>query len=249
MNTPMLFASDSPGASPMSASAPPKKKVVRGPFDKEKMAVLDECEDIAHAAQSAPYADLLKQKYAIAPASVAALLAKIAECEGLFGAARTAGLGSQTQTDAKNAAREAIIEAIDEFRTGARLSLKTEADLQSFGVGVLLDRNEANLAQLAQTILDNPVSPTLRGITPDEVTALQSALNNWKAASQSQTDQTASSQGDRARANELFNEIEVQTRDIKIAIDGKFSYKKPDSTEARKLFHLPLNRPFAPKMG
>ena len=129
------------------------------------------------------------------------------------------------------------------------MTLRTQAELESFGVGVSLERNETILAQLAQTILDNPVSPTLRGIDAAEMTALQSALNNWKAASQSQTDQNASSQGARARAHQLFDEIESQTRDIKIAIDGKFSYKKPDSIEARKLFHLPLKRPFAPKMG
>lgn len=239
----LFFSPDASGASPA-----PKPKRVQGAFNKKYMASLDESEDVARAAQTQPYSDVLNQKYAITPASVTTLLAQISECEALFGGARNSQLNSQTQTEAKDAAREALIEAIDEFRTGARLSLRTESELESFGVGVDLERNESVLAQLAQSILDNPTSPTLRGIAPAEMTALQSALDTWKTASQNQTTQDASSQGARARAEQLLSEIESQCRDIKIAIDGKYSYKKPDSTEARKLFHLPLNRPFAPKM-
>ena len=177
------------------------------------------------------------------------MTAKIAQCESLFGTARNSGLSSQTQTGNKDDAREAIIEAIDEFRTGARLTFASEAELETFGVGVNLEKNAGVLAQLAQTILDDPRSPTLTGIGSEEMTALQSALADWKSSGGDQLGDQAKSEGDRALAEQLFDEIELQTRRIKIAIDGKFPYKKPESVTARKLFHLPLKRPFAPKMG
>lgn len=242
-----FFTPDSSGAAP--TPAPPKTRRVQSAFNKKTMAALDECEEVAQSAQIAPYADILNVKYKITPARVAALLDKIAQCETLFGTARTSNLGSQTQTEAKDAAKEDIIEAIDEFRTGARLSFQTDAELSAFAVGVDIEKNESILTQLAQSILDNPASPTLTGIGPDEIATLQSALTAWKTASQNQLSHSASGQGNRAQAGQLFDEIEDEARRIKIAIDGKFSYKKPDSTEARKLFHLPLNRPFAPKMG
>ena len=249
MKIPFLFSPDASGASPTPTPAPatlPKR--AKGPFDKKKMAALDECEEVAQAAQTAPSAARLDTKYAISSASVATLLADISTCEGLYGSARTNTLGAQTSTDAKDDARENIIEAIDEFRTGARLSFKTEAEMRAFGVGEDLEKNEPVLAQLAQTILDNPASPTLRGIGAEEMGALKVALKSWKRASQSQRSGESSGQGDLSNANALFESIEARAREIKIAIDGKFSFRKPENVEARKLFHLPLKRPFAPRM-
>lgn len=54
---------------------------------------------------------------------------------------------------------------------------------------------------------------------------------------------------DRANAETLFEPIEETVPDLKIASNGKFSTKKPDAREARKLFHLHLNRPFTPRMS
>ena len=247
MNHP-FFSPDTNGAIAPSPAPTPKATRAKGPFDKSKMAALEECSEVAAAAQTAPYASILEQKYDISSADVAALIADIATCQALFGSARTSTLSAQTQTDDKNEAREAIIEAIDEFRTGARLTLKTEAEMRAFGVGESLEKNELILAQLAQTIFDNPTSPTLRGIDAAEMTALQTALNAWKSASQGQLSHESSGMGDLSSANTLFESIETRAREIKIAIDGKFSYRKPESVAARKLFHLPLKRPFAPRM-
>lgn len=246
MKTPrFFFAPDAGGAAP----TPDPKPRVNGPFNKATMAILDEAEEVAHSAQTAPYAEILDLKYGIPAAQISALLSKIADAERLFGSARTKDLSSQTQTDDKENAKEAIIEAIDEFRTGARLSLQTDADLRAFGVGVDLEKNASVLAQLAQTILNDPRSATLRGIGPDEIAALQNALDNWKASGDDQRNDQASSEGDRSQAQALFEEIKAGVREIKIAIDGKFSYRKPESREARHLFHLPPNRAYAPRMG
>ncbi len=246
MTPTFIFSPDGQAAGTPEPTKPPR---VRGPFDKETMAALDEAEDVAKNAQKAPFAAILEQKYKILPASVAALELKIDECEKLFGSARTADLGSQTHTVGKDEAKENIIEAIDEFRTGARMDFSTQAELEAFGVAVDLERNASVLAQLAQTILDDPRSPNLTGIGPDEISALQSALDDWKASGGDQQSDAAKGEGDRALAEQMFKEIEFQTRKIKIAMDGKYSYKKPESVEARRLFHLPLKRPFAPKMG
>lgn len=237
-----FFAPD--GTAP--GMAPEKPKRVRGPFNKKYMAALDEAEGVVALAKTAPYAGILETKYDITPAEIAQLETEIPEARRLFGAARADHLGSQSQTDDKNDAEDAIIEAIDDFRTGARLTFKTAAEQEAFGIGVELERNEAVLAQLAQSILDNPVSPTLRGIGSDEMTALQTALNNWKVAALGQHTQGTSGAGTNADAHQLFDHIEEGVRDIKIAIDGKFSFRKPENRGVRGLFNLPLNRPFAP---
>ena len=231
------------------APIPTPTKRVQGPFDKKTVAALTEAQEVAANAALAPYADVLATKYEITAAFVAQLASDIAQCQGLFGGARLANLSGQSSTASKDEAEDQIIEAIDEFRTGARLTLKTRGDLEAFGVGVDLERNQDVLVQLAQSILDNPVSPTLRGIGAEKMTALQTALANWKAASQSQSAGQASGQGTRADAETLFDSIEERAREIKLAIDGKFGFKKPSSVEARKLFHLPINRPYAPRMN
>ncbi len=79
MTNTLLLSTDTSGASPTPTSVPSKPRRVQGPFNKKDIAALDECEDVARAAQSAPYADILNSKYAITPANVTALLAKIAE--------------------------------------------------------------------------------------------------------------------------------------------------------------------------
>ena len=238
-----FFAPDATGTSATVTSPS------RGPFDKAKMAALVEADEIASNAANAPYAGVLNLKYQITPAQISALQSDITECQRLFGASRSGRLGSQTSTVNKDAAREAIIEAIDEFRTGARLSFRTDADMEAFGVGVDLEKNSSVLAQLAQTILDDPRSPTLRGIGAEEMTALQSALTDWRTAGGDQSGGAAQSQGDHARALILFDKIEDTVRDIKVAINGRFSYRDPANVDARKLFHLPPHRPYAPRMG
>ncbi len=244
-HTLFFFAPDAGGAAP----TPVPKPRVNGPFNKATMARLDEAEEVAQSAQLSPYAEILGTKYGISAAQIAALLSKIDAAERLFGSARTKDLSSQTSTIDKGDAEDAIIEAIDEFRTGARLSLKTEAEMRAFGIGVDLEKNASVLAQLAQTILDDGRSATLRGIGPDEIAALQSALADWKASGGDQRGDQAASEGDHSQAQALFEEIKAGVREIKIAIDGKFSYKKPDSREARHLFHLPPKRAYAPRMG
>ena len=239
-----FYAPDATG-DPAPAPAPR----ARGPFDKEKTAALVEADDIATHAATSPYAGILENKYEIAPAQIAALQTDITECQRLFGQARTGRLDSQSSTVGKDAAREAIIAAIDEFRTGARLSLKTDAEMQAFGVAVDLEKNASVLAQLAQTILDDPRAPNLRGIGPDEMAALQTALADWRATGDDQSGASAQSQGDLARALQLFDKIEETVREIKLCINGKFSYRDPANVDARKLFHLPPHRPYAPKMG
>ena len=245
----LLWAPDAMGTSNSGAPAPTDVKRSYGPFDKKKAAALVEAAEVAQNAGRAPYAAILNDKYSITPVDVATLVTQINNCEGYFGSSRAGRLGSQGATVDKDEAREAIIEAIDEFRTGARLSLKSAAEMTTFGVGVDLEKNESVLALLAQTILDDARSPTLRGIGPDEMTALQTALAAWKTASGEQSGQGARGQGDRARALELFETVEDKVREIKIAIDGKFSFRKPENVDARKLFHLPPHRPFAPHMG
>ena len=234
---------------PAPIPTPTPAKRVQGPFDKKTIAALTEAQEIAENAALAPYAALLDTKYQITAAFVTQLASDIAQCQQMFGGARVANLSGQSSTASKDAAHDEIIEAIDEFRTGARLTLKTRGDLEAFGIGVDLERNQDVLVQLAQSILDNPVSPTLRGIGADEMTALQTALADWKTASQSQSAQQASGQGTRADAETLFDSIEERAREIKLAINGLFNYKKPSSVEARKLFHLPINRPYAPRMN
>ena len=243
------FYAPDDAATGASAPIPTPTKRVQGPFDKKTIAALTEAQEVAANAALAPYAALLATKYEITAAFVTQLASDISQCQGLFGGARLADLSGQSSTVSKDAAREEIIEAIDEFRTGARLTLKTRGDLEAFGVGVDLERNQDVLVQLGQSILDNPVSPTLRGIGAEEMSALQIALTDWKAASQSQSAQQASGEGTRADAETLFESIEERAREIKLAIDGKFGFKKPSSVEARKLFHLPINRPYAPRMN
>ncbi len=238
----ILFAPDAP-------SAPAKTPRAYGPFDKATMAALVGYADIVANAKKAPYADILQTKYKITAAQITTLGTDISECERLFGSARQSDLSSQTGTLDKGEAHDDIIDAINEFRTGARLTFKSHADMEAFGVDVDLEKNSDVLAQLARTILDDARSPTLDGIGPDEMTALQSALDNWIEADGEQGDNFAQGIGDHARATELFESIKPRVRRIKIAMNGKFSYKKLENREARKLFHLPPTSQYAPRAG
>ncbi|MBW3636829.1 MAG: hypothetical protein KY445_10260 [Armatimonadetes bacterium] len=53
---------------------------------------------------------------------------------------------------------------------------------------------------------------------------------------------------DRGAAQVLSDATEKQVRETKSAIDGKYGFRKPENRGVRSLFHLPLNRPFAPVM-
>ena len=245
-----LFAPDATAATvAVPAPNPTAPTQSRGPFDKAIMANLVGYADIVANAKKTPYAEILATKYKITGAQIATLGTDIAECERLFGSARQSDLSSQSGTLDKHEAHDDIIDAINEFRTGARLTFKSHADMEAFGVDVDLEKNSDVLAQLARTILDDARSPTLDGIGPDEMTALQSALDNWIEAGGEQGDNIAQSVGDHARGVELFESIKPRVRRIKIAMNGKFSYKKLDNREARKLFHLPPTSQYAPRAG
>ncbi len=211
----------------------------RGAFNKAYLAELDETDDIVRAAQKAEYASVLAD-FDITAAQVSELKNSSETCRDLLGRAQTGHDNAQSATSNKEANEAALIAAIRRVQSGARLKYDGEtANLNRYFIGVPLEKNEARLEQIAQTILQNLQSETLPGVKAAQTTALQSALTDWQQQGDTQSDSKTAATGDQTRAVALLLVVKRAKRQIQIAADGAYPYTNPNSATARRDFHLP----------
>lgn len=214
-------------------------------FNKEFLAELDETDDVVRAARKSAYAPKLATKYLITTAFVDSLATRSAQARTLLGNAQTGRDTSHAATDDKQADEDALIAAIRDVQTGARLKYDGDKpNLRRYFIGTQLQSNESRLQQIATTILENLTHETLPGVDADEVTALQNALDEWIADANTQSDSGTAAGLNYDTAVAMLKEIKRDRRKIQIAANGMLPYTNPLNAAPRGEFHLPPKRPF-----
>ena len=250
MKNPFLLHStaDAAGVGP---SQPVLHRKSAGAFNRAVAAQLEEIVAIGEAAQSAPFAQILADDYEISADFVAEMLTKAHTAQEKFGLASTSSSGGKADTAKKQAAEDALVFALRKIQTGAKLTFPdSRAQQEKFYVGTRLEEAEDQLSLIAQTVLQELETTTLKSVTPAKIAAVREALAAWDAITATQGNTKLGGQTDRAQGQALLKTAAAMSRQIKIAIDGEFPYDGHDEngapfTTTRKRFHIPEYQPYS----
>jgi hypothetical protein len=178
------------------------------------------------------------------------LLNDIAACRALLATFVQETTDRQVHTETERTKRARLVLALQGVQNGAKRKWGRkpgEKDkLKAYYVGVTLrNLSTAELAEAADTILQQARLTTLPDVSAAELTALDAAIVAWKAANEAQalaqtTASTAHTSADALAKSILDRRIELQ-----LAADKAFPYDETTNASLRKEFGLPKNGPYS----
>ena len=232
-------------AATKKAKAPRKP---RGLVNALWVAGLDQAEQLAQIAKrESVSAALLVEEL---PAGFAdALLAKVGACRMQLATYLSATGDKQSATASETELRQALIGLLQGVQTAAKRkwarSATEHSHLKAYYVGTTLKSlGFAGLAEAADAILRQARLDTLPGVTPEKLTALESAIVAWKARNAAQSEaQNTATQAHR-EAERLFGEITDERIQLQLTADAAFAYADKANGAIRTEFDLPQNGPY-----
>ncbi len=209
---------------------------------------LDQAEQVAQVARRESVADALLVEEL--PAGFTdALLAKIEACRGQLARYLSATADKQSATASEKELRLALIGLLQGVQTAAKRkwarSATEHSQLKAYYVGTTLKSlGFAGLAEAADAILRQARLDTLPGMTPEKLTALESAIVAWKARNAAQSEAQNTATQAHAEAERLFGEITTERIQLQLTADAAFPYGDKANAAIRTEFGLPKNGPY-----
>jgi len=248
------MAETTPTPTPEPAPEPsPKNKRTPGEINKEWLAEFTLAEAILAAAAVDGRPAVLAAGD-IDAVKITGLTDAIATGRKLAGQAVQNTSGKRIITGTEDDLKKELLQQIQYIQTRARQKYDaTESGrLKEYGIGQHLTNSRSLLEQAAENILlklkgDPAAVPpvpadALPGVTAAKITALQTALDDYK---QVQGDQTGA-QGDATKARKLVEatvaDIITRRREIQFAADAEWPCTEPANAGIRAEFKLPSDR-------
>jgi hypothetical protein len=121
----------------------------------------------------------------------------------------------------------------------------TNFSTDGYLIGQRLNPNRAGLLQSAATLLARAKVDQLPGNkTPESITAIETAIRDYQAATATQAERDQEASDDRIARDKLIKKINARRMAIQHAADALWPYTDEDHHPIRRLFKLPLDRPF-----
>jgi hypothetical protein len=248
---------DIPAPNP-DATAPDKPKRTRSPINQE---FLDEIEDSREVAAAA--ADPAHSSFLVAvdldPNLAAILNALAGEVETDLGNLIGSRAAKKAKTGEHDTDREAIISALSTIQTAARRKYKgdDEAMRSAYGIGTtIINESTEDLATFATGVLKrlnygvNNAAPldTLPGIKLDVGGAVDTLAKALAKRIATESARKAVKHQSTATLEQIILKVETLTtyrKEIQLAADQAWPWRKEGVTSIRKAFLLPADRPLS----
>ena len=121
----------------------------------------------------------------------------------------------------------------------------THFSTDGYFIGQRLNPNRAGLLQSAATLLTRARTDELPGYkTPESITALETTISDYQEATATQAERDQEAADDRIARDKLIKKINSRRMAIQHAADALWPYTDSDHAPVRRLFKLPLDRPF-----
>ena len=139
-----------------------------------------------------------------------------------------------------------LIKAVQEVQSSARLKYRLSAPeiMHSYFTGESLHTSHARLDFIVASILLQLSEDNLPGITDEKVTALQTLHGAWDQADWDQDDAQLQASIQRFLRDDNLKILRGKRIDIQLAINAEYPYQDKENEAVRRLFLLPINRPY-----
>lgn len=227
----------------------PKAPRVKNLVNVRLVASLDQAERYATVAQRPEVVTALAKRQ-LAARFTTDLLADIGRCRGFLATFVQSTTDRQVQTEAEKTQRTHLVLLLQGVQSGAKRLWARKAGerdkLKGYYVGTTLKTlSFAELSVAAETILRQAKLDTLPGVTPADLTALETTLQSWKAVNEAQAQAQNGATTAHAAADLLAKGILNQRIELQLVADQAFPYNDSAHTAIRKEFGLPKNGPFS----
>lgn len=220
----------------------------RGPVNALWVAGLDKAEQLVQVAKRESVSAALRTEEL--PAGFAdALLNKITACRGQLASYLSATADKQSATAREKETRLALTGLLQGMQTAAKRkwarSTTERSHLKAYYVGTTLKSlGFAGFAEAADAILRQARLDTLPGVTPEKLTALESAITQWKAHNATQSAGQNAATVAHSETERLFGEITDERIQLQLTADAAFPYGDKANGAIRVEFGLPKNSPY-----
>lgn len=222
----------------------------RAEISRDLLHNISEGKAVALAAQMSEYAPKLLA-FTITPEKAAQLLEKSIKAAEMAAQVVSLRRDSKVGTRRDEEEKFTLIEAIERIQTGAHLKYDGESNralrednLKRYFVGNRLDVADNRLETIALAVLEELKKEELPSVGPAEIEALKTALADWENGVDADADASPSAQALYEQLVALSGEITIERRQIQIAANAAFPFRKETNAAARKAFHIPEHRPF-----
>ena len=234
-----------PTPTPPPTPAPaPAPKGSRSSLNQDWINSLNNAQQIVAAAQKADYAATFAAG-GIPAAKLTALATDIQAAQTLAGQAVQQTTRKEGVTGSEADLMERLIELLKEVQSRARQ--KHAADptaLKNYGIGDKWYRSRAILEQTATNIIGLLATDPLPGIDAAKVTALTSALSDYKNVQTDQVGGQADATTTRATLEAAVKSIIARRREIQFAADAQWPSTNPANAGIRREFRLSADKAF-----
>ena len=223
----------------------PAPKGSRSSINQEWINSLNNAQQIVAAAQKAEYAPTFTAG-GITADKLTSLATDIQAAQTLAGQAVQHTTGKEVVTGTEKDLMDKLIELVKEVQKRARQkhAAANPTALKNYAIGEKWYSSRAILEQTATNIINLLATDTLPGIDAAKVSALTSALNNYKNV---QTDQAGGQTGAstaRATLEAAVKDIVARRREIQFAADAQWPSTNPAHAGIRREFRLSADKAF-----
>ncbi|MFN0079266.1 MAG: hypothetical protein ACKVY0_22605 [Prosthecobacter sp.] len=246
---------DTPAPAPAAPDAD-KPKRTRSPINQEFLDEIEDSRDVAAAASDPAHTAALAavELDATLPASITALATEVENDLGDLIGSRAA---KKAKTGEHDADREAILAALAPIQSAAKRKYKgdQEAMRQAYGAGTTLSsEGTEDIATFATGVLKRlspgennaPPADTLPGIKPGAngvIDTLSKALAKRGATSTARTTQQNKASATLEQITAKVETLATHRKEIQLAADQAWPWRKDGVEAIRKAFLLPVDRP------
>ncbi|MEN9574576.1 MAG: hypothetical protein RL514_2431 [Verrucomicrobiota bacterium] len=241
-----------PNPDPTPDPATPQRQP-RGYFNQAQLEEIGVAEDVHLQAVKAPYKEELA-KLDLDAEWLTGFGTAIAQARGKT--AETGQSSDQRHAAKLNAdgAERVLIVCLQKIQSAAKQKHRMLAEdddpetnfpTDGYLIGQRLNPNRDGLLQNAEALILKAKADQLPGHkTDEELQPIRDALKDYRAAETGQSDAGGDAEADRIARDKLVKKITSRRCAVQNAIDGLYPYTDDDNAPVRRLFKLPVNRPF-----
>lgn len=246
-----------PEPTPTPTPSPETPTRTRGAVNKEHLKEIQDARDVAAAAVDPAHTARLTdmEMDATLPGKINILADKLDVALGTLVGTRA---GKEGMTDEERAARDALIEVIQPIQTAAvrKFTGEQAATRKAYYIGAkpaLTNQSLLQVVNAARAILkrlipgenNTPPQDVLPGVKADgAILELSNAIAAYVAKDKGQGDLEEQAEGDLEAIVAQIKQLAGWRRDIQLAADQAWPWRKEGVRTVRKAFLLPMDKPF-----
>jgi hypothetical protein len=222
-------------------------KSARKEIKSEYLAEMTLTTELLGAAAKEDRQTLLQVK-GIKPAFYTDVAAKLDAARRLTGLAVGSTLQKHVETAEEKLLKKALIAAMQELQKAAKQKAEETGDKllpKRYGEGVKFYQSREELEQAANNFVTNSAMDDLPGIGAPEITAIQTALDDYLKIQADQAKAQSDATGGRGTLEQRIAELASKRRQLQHAADRVWPHTNPANAGLRAEFKLPTDKGLA----